>query len=65
MQADGESHERQSRRSLTCSTSWAACRSTKATAGDIVAIVGLEDVEIGDTISDVAGPPRMPRVTRR
>ena len=29
----------------------------EATAGDVVAIVGLEDVEIGDTISDAEHPP--------
>ncbi len=35
----------------------------EATAGDIAAIVGLEDVEIGDTICDAANPQRMPRLT--
>ena len=32
------------------------------TAGDIVALVGLENVEIGDTISDPASPRALPRV---
>ncbi len=41
----------------TSSTSWAAPRSTRPTAGDIVAVVGLEGVEIGDTISDADEPP--------
>jgi GTP-binding protein len=31
-------------------------------AGDIVALVGLEQIEIGDTISDAAAPRAMPRV---
>jgi GTP-binding protein len=35
----------------------------EATAGDIAAIVGLEDVTIGDTISDATVRRAMPRVT--
>ncbi len=35
---------------------------TEGTAGDIAAIVGLEDVTIGDTISDVQVRRAMPRV---
>ena len=35
----------------------------EAGAGDIVALVGLEDVEIGDTICDIEHPRAMPRVT--
>ena len=31
----------------------------EATAGDIAAVVGLPDVEIGDTISDAENPPRL------
>jgi GTP-binding protein len=34
----------------------------QATAGDIVAVVGLEGVEIGDTISDPSEPRALPRV---
>ena len=34
----------------------------EATAGDIAALVGLEDAEIGDTISDAENPQRMPRL---
>ncbi len=34
----------------------------EATAGDICAVVGLPDVEIGDTISDAATPRAMPRL---
>ncbi len=34
----------------------------EASAGDVVAIVGLEDVEIGDTISDFDNPQRLERV---
>ncbi|HEX4000520.1 MAG TPA: translational GTPase TypA [Pirellulales bacterium] len=34
----------------------------EATAGDIAAVVGLPDVEIGDTISDAATPRAMPRL---
>jgi GTP-binding protein len=34
----------------------------EATAGDIVAIVGMEGVEIGDTVSDVNTRQAMPRV---
>ena len=33
-----------------------------AGAGDVVALVGLEDVEIGDTISDFENPQRLERV---
>jgi GTP-binding protein len=35
----------------------------EAGAGDIVALVGLENVEIGDTICDIEHPRAMPRVT--
>ena len=34
----------------------------EATAGEIVAVVGLEDVEIGDTISDAELRRALPRV---
>ena len=34
-----------------------------AAAGDIVALVGLENIEIGDTISDRSLPRAMPRLT--
>ncbi len=33
-----------------------------AAAGDIVALVGLEKIEIGDTVSDKAAPRAMPRL---
>ena len=35
---------------------------SQATAGDIVAIVGLEQVEIGDTVSDREQPRALPRL---
>jgi GTP-binding protein len=35
----------------------------EATAGDIAAVVGLENVEIGDTIADVEQPVALPRLT--
>jgi GTP-binding protein len=35
----------------------------EATAGDIAAIVGVEEVEIGDTIGDAEQPQRLPRLT--
>jgi GTP-binding protein len=35
----------------------------QATAGDICAITGLDDVEIGDTIADVETPRAMPRLS--
>ncbi len=35
----------------------------EATAGDVVALIGLEDVEIGDTVADPARPLALPRVT--
>ena len=38
-------------------------KATQATAGDIVALIGLEDAEIGDTIADVAQPIALPRIT--
>ena len=34
----------------------------EATAGDIAAVVGMPDVEIGDTISDADNPRAMPRL---
>jgi GTP-binding protein len=34
----------------------------EATAGDIVAIAGMEDVTIGDTISDAEDPKPLPRI---
>ena len=34
----------------------------RAAAGDVVAVVGIEDVEIGDTIADVESPRSLPRV---
>jgi GTP-binding protein len=34
----------------------------EATAGDIAAVVGMPEVEIGDTISDAANPRAMPRL---
>jgi GTP-binding protein len=34
----------------------------EATAGEIVALVGLEGVEIGDTVTDVNAPTPLPRV---
>lgn len=38
-------------------------RVDQATAGDVVALVGLEDVEIGDTICDPGKPRPLPRLT--
>ena len=38
-------------------------RVDQATAGDVVAVVGLEDVEIGDTICDPGKPRPLPRLT--
>jgi hypothetical protein len=35
----------------------------QATAGDIAAVSGIEDVEIGDTICDAADPRPLPRLT--
>ncbi len=35
---------------------------TEATAGDVVALVGLEDVEIGDTVADINRPLALPRL---
>ena len=46
-----------------CSTSWAARRSPKATAGDIVALTGLEDPEIGDTVAAPDQPVALPRIS--
>ena len=36
---------------------------SEASAGEIVAIVGLEGIEIGDTVADAASPSPLPRVT--
>ncbi|HEX4132765.1 MAG TPA: translational GTPase TypA [Pirellulales bacterium] len=35
----------------------------EATAGDVVALVGLEDVEIGDTVCDIEAPRALERLT--
>lgn len=35
----------------------------EATAGDVVALVGLDEVEIGDTITSIENPVRLPRLT--
>ena len=35
----------------------------KGTAGDVVALVGLEGIEIGDTVADKDKPTSMPRLT--
>jgi GTP-binding protein len=37
-------------------------RTTEASAGEIVAIAGIEDVSIGDTIADVQKPRVLPRI---
>jgi len=36
---------------------------TKARSGDICSIVGIEDFEIGDTITDIENPEEMPRIS--
>ncbi|MBL8849573.1 MAG: translational GTPase TypA [Planctomycetaceae bacterium] len=38
-------------------------KADEAKAGDIVALVGLEDAEIGDTVADAANPVALPRIT--
>ncbi len=35
----------------------------EATAGDVVALVGMNEVEIGDTITSIDNPSRLPRLT--
>lgn len=37
-------------------------RKTKVYAGDIVAVMGIEDFEIGDTIADFENPEALPRI---
>ncbi|MCS6905803.1 MAG: translational GTPase TypA [Bacteroidia bacterium] len=37
-------------------------RATKATCGDICALVGLENFEIGDTVADIASPEALPPI---
>jgi GTP-binding protein len=39
------------------------CEIDRAAAGDIVAIAGLDDVQIGDTIADPDQPEALPRIT--
>jgi GTP-binding protein len=38
-------------------------KAKEASAGDIVALIGLEDAEIGDTVADAARPVALPRIT--
>jgi GTP-binding protein len=38
-------------------------KATEAQAGDIVALVGMGDAEIGDTVADPANPVALPRIT--
>ena len=60
----GRQRHRSRARSTTCSssTSSAGWRSTQADAGDIVAVVGLGAVDIGDTIADAEQPVALPRI---
>ncbi len=37
-------------------------RKTKVYAGDIIAVMGIEDFEIGDTIADFENPEALPRI---
>ena len=56
---DGKRVDRHGHAAATSSTAWAGSRPTRSTAGDICAVVGLEKVDIGDTIADLenAGRP--------
>ena len=40
---------------------WAKRKYTEVIAGDICAVVGLEEFNIGDTIADVENPEALPR----
>ncbi len=50
-------------RALQLRGSRAASRSNVAQAGDIVAVAGIEDVQIGDTLAAVETPEALPRIT--
>ena len=57
MQADGADHARPRSPRVHVFEDLGRIEVESAAAGDIVALVGLENVEIGDTVSD----PRLPR----
>ena len=48
--------------SSTAGTGSSASRSRAASAGDIVAIAGIEDIDIGDTIADRETPQALPPI---
>ena len=52
--------ERRGRSSVSCGNK--RVRIEEAAAGDIVAVAGIEDVQIGDTIADPQRPERMSRI---
>ena len=44
---------------------WAGCEVEEATAGDIVALTGIADVNIGDTLADAEQPEALPAIDDR
>ncbi|MEX2186608.1 MAG: translational GTPase TypA [Pirellulales bacterium] len=61
MQADGRLNGRVQQ--LHVYENLGRVEATEVEAGDIVAIVGLEDIDIGDTVADPLSPVALPRLT--
>ena len=62
-QARRPAHRRHGRSSSTSSTAWAGSETDEVAAGDICAVVGLESVDIGDTIADFDNAVALPPIT--
>ena len=50
-------------RSSSCSPAWSGLEVDSATAGEIVAVAGIPDIGIGETIADANDPIALPPVT--
>ena len=46
-----------------CLKEWARRRVTEVVAGDLCAVVGMEDFNIGDTIADTENPEALPVIS--
>ncbi len=55
------SHQRRST-SCSCIKGWSAAKSSDVKAGDIVALTGIVDASIGETIADAETPLQLPPI---